>query len=90
MVHNKEQKREYMRKMREQVRQYIMEQKNKPCHDCGLSFPPVCMDYHHDGDKNFEIGASTNTTINLEKIQTEIDKCVLLCACCHRLRHVDD
>ena len=57
-----------------------------PCADCGNSYPPVCMDYHHLGGKKRTV-ASMIRKNSIKVIQEEIDKCVLLCANCHRLRH---
>lgn len=57
-----------------------------PCIICGES-EPVCIDWHHlDPDtKSFTIGANFNKAKNL--ILEEIQKCVCLCANCHRKVH---
>lgn len=60
----------------------------QPCADCGVSYPPRAMDYHHTDPSSKE--ASLGTLIHLggwDRILAEIEKCVLLCANCHRLRH---
>lgn len=56
------------------------------CADCGNVFPAVCMDFHHLGDKEDNISALVGVW-SWDRLQTEIDKCDLLCACCHRIRH---
>ena len=58
----------------------------KPCIVCGES-EPVVIDFHHlDGeDKDFTIGKHWG--LNKETLQKEIDKCVCLCANCHRKVH---
>ena len=57
----------------------------KPCTDCGREFPPVCMDFHHrdPGAKDFSVSQAKTVT----QVQAEIEKCDLICACCHRIRH---
>ena len=88
MSRTREQNRLYQAKRRDMIREYMKEQKNKPCYDCGQRFPPVCMDFHHvRGDKKFELSCATQGARSFRIIQEEIDKCILLCACCHRLRH---
>jgi len=83
---------------------YIEAKKNVPCHDCGKSFPPCCMDLHHIEEKddllkgrhktgNLRNGKSIGSTMkcwSIQKIDEEFRKCVVLCACCHRIRHADD
>lgn len=59
------------------------------CYDCGETYPPYVMDFHHEGDKEGNpskfLGRNT-----LSKAIEELDKCILLCANCHRRRHFDE
>ena len=57
------------------------------CLDCGCSGHPAIFDFHHldSSLKEFTIGHSK--LLSLEKIKYELDKCILLCANCHRIRH---
>ena len=89
-MRTKEQNRERMRVAREKAKAFIISQKSHPCADCGNSFPSICMDFHHIKDKRFDMSRALAVTSSIKKIQEEIDKCVLLCACCHRIRHKDD
>lgn len=59
--------------------------KSQPCSDCGISYPSYVMDFDHRGDKDFEISGSSRTG-SLRKILSEIAKCDLVCANCHRIR----
>ena len=68
---------------------WLREQKSKPCADCGNTFDSVCMDYHHL-DESTKKGSVAVLVINdhsMKVIRKEIDKCVLICSNCHRLRH---
>jgi hypothetical protein len=58
-----------------------------PCADCGNKFPAVCMDFDHTED-NKEAGISNlmNQGASLVRIDSEIAKCELVCANCHRIR----
>lgn len=58
-----------------------------PCADCGES-EPCCLDHHHTDPaaKLFRIGIAAYRK-RPEEIQAELDKCIVLCANCHRKRH---
>lgn len=59
-----------------------------PCEDCGQHFPPCAMDFHHArGAKKFGIGQALRQQIALSTLLTELAKCDLVCANCHRIRH---
>lgn len=66
-------------------KQFIDNQKEK-CAKCGESRTYV-LDYHHkdSNEKDFTIGKVKKGSLDL--IQKEIDKCVVLCANCHREFH---
>src|SRR6266702_860726 len=66
-------------------RQWFIELKNKPCTDCGGTFPACCMDFDHLGDdKQFSVGKGLFGS--KAKLLAEISKCELVCANCHRIR----
>jgi hypothetical protein len=62
---------------------------NKPCVDCGLLFPSVCMDFDHrdPSQKKYTIARMKSLSLKfLPALLEEIAKCDLVCHCCHRLR----
>src|SRR6056300_1374891 len=65
--------------------------KGGSCVDCGGTFPPRVFDFHHvnPDDKEHKI-ASMLRSQSWENAKQELDKCVLLCANCHRIRHSED
>lgn len=57
----------------------------RPCYDCGGMFAPEAMDFDHvTGEK--VSGVSVMAGKPWEEVRKEIDKCQLVCACCHRVR----
>ena len=56
------------------------------CCICGENFP-AAMDFHHLGDKEETISKLSNRSWRIPRVQAEMDKCVLLCANCHRKVH---
>ena len=70
---------------RELIRSIILNFKlQHKCCICGES-EPCCLDFHHLHDKKFEIGYSMDVTV--ENLMEEIEKCIVLCANCHRKLH---
>ena len=60
---------------------------DRGCSVCGERRPYI-LDFHHvSGDKEYTISLLSSSHANWEKIQKEIDKCVILCANCHREEH---
>ncbi len=55
------------------------------CHDC---FPVVCMDFDHRDPETKIKGIMTMVSLcrPWDEIETELAKCDLVCANCHRMR----
>ena len=71
-------------RMREKVRAFINDAKNKPCIDCGIKYPPVCMDFDHLRDKKHNVSRMLH--LSVERVSQEISKCDVVCSNCHRIR----
>ena len=58
------------------------------CMDCGNKFPPLCMDFDHvRGEKTANISEMVYASkYSMDTLRTEIEKCEVVCANCHRLR----
>ncbi len=69
-------------------RKFIDEIKSQPCADCGKRFASCAMDFdHRDGqEKLANIAHMGVRNWSLEKIKSEIKKCDIVCANCHRVR----
>lgn len=82
---------EYVKKSIEKRREWVYELKSNPCTGCGNKYHPCAMHFHHidSKTKSFEIGKQSYRK-SREKIQKEIDKCVLLCANCHSFLHYNE
>ena len=67
--------------------------KNNQCELCGLKRNTIddleIFDFHHKdkNDKSFELGDNIESR-NWEIIKQELDKCMMLCAICHRKQHL--
>ena len=69
-----------------------IEYKGGKCQDCGcvsnLTDDVVKFDFHHLKDKEFAISDSQSK--GWKTLKNELDKCLLLCANCHRMRHTNE
>lgn len=77
-------------KRREERRRWLDELKLGPCMDCGQRFHPAAMDFHHREERNGKRVSKQYDTRKWENVLAEIEKCDLLCANCHRIRHIGE
>ena len=60
--------------------------KNKPCKDCGKSYPPCAMDFDHTENNKVKKINIFLTNCNKAKLIEEVNKCEIVCSNCHRIR----
>jgi len=70
------------------AKKFVDEYKSaRVCADCGKSWPPVAMDLDHvRGEKSGNVAGFVSAAYKLDLIKLELEKCDVVCACCHRLR----
>lgn len=56
------------------------------CYDCKQVYPRAVYDFHHVDMSAKEYTPSTLFS-SRNKLEKELENCILLCANCHRLRH---
>lgn len=56
------------------------------CSLCGEK-EPVCLDFHHLFNKQIEISTLASRQWSWDRVEAEIEKCVVVCANCHRKIH---
>jgi hypothetical protein len=80
--------REWSKKRRKGLRELVWYYKAAhPCIDCGESDPSVLEFDHVTGEKIGDINGLVRTLRRESVILTEMAKCVMRCANCHRRRH---
>lgn len=55
------------------------------CIRCGWSGHQSAFEFHHLRDKDFNFGGLANKSWSV--LKKELEKCELLCSCCHRIEH---
>jgi len=79
---------EAVQKRREAVKQMSIDYKGGCCNKCGYSKCNKALEFHRldPTKKDFSISYNGNTYA-WTTVKKELDKCVLLCANCHREKH---
>lgn len=81
----------YVRNREKKIKAWLKEYKQTlRCEVCGENHP-ACLDFHHidSNDKKFAIGRLKHY-LSMKLLKTEIEKCKVLCANCHRKYHWND
>lgn len=60
------------------------------CSKCKQEFHPAVYEFHHTKPEEKDRDPSKMMTLSQERLKTELDKCILLCANCHRIEHHGD
>ena len=73
-------------KRRKLNKQLLVEYKGGKCQRCGYDKCIAALEFHHldPSTKSFSL---TGNTLGIERQKEEADKCILVCANCHREIH---
>ena len=73
-------------KRRRKNKELLVEYKGGCCERCGYNKCIAALEFHHLDPSTKEFGLTGNT-YGLERQKKEADKCILVCANCHREIH---
>ena len=77
-----------VQRRREKVRAMAVEYKGGRCQVCDYDKCIEALEFHHLDPTQKDFGIShKGYTRSWEKVKEEVDKCILLCANCHREYH---
>lgn len=67
----------------------LIRYKGGKCEKCGYSNNLAALDFHHidPKTKSFQLDSRHLSNTNIDKLKDEVNKCILLCANCHRETH---
>jgi predicted HNH restriction endonuclease len=68
-------------------KQEAINYKGGKCQLCGYDKYKGALEFHHIDPTKKDFALSAGRLTSLEKLKPELDKCVLLCANCHREVH---
>jgi hypothetical protein len=77
----------YQKKKRVELKTELIAMRGGRCEQCGYSAATAALEFHHRdaGSKEFQISYGS---VSRKRLWAEALKCDLLCANCHRLRHL--
>lgn len=80
-----------VQRRREKVKHMAVEYKGGKCERCGYNKCIEALEFHHldPSEKDFAI-SSKGYTRSWESVKNELDKCIMLCANCHREIHNEE
>jgi hypothetical protein len=79
------------RKRKQQIEWFRSLKSKLRCERCGETHPSA-LDFHNrdPNQKEFGIAGMIRRTLSMKRIKAEIDKCIVLCANCHRKLHYEE
>lgn len=87
---NKEYAREKQRLKKRERKLEAIQYLGGCCSNCGGTFHPAIYEFHHINPEEKDRDPSKMLQLSKERLYKELDKCILLCANCHRLTHHGD
>jgi len=98
---NEKWRKKHWHKIRDKVvkrnRELVLKHKQKlvnylggKCSVCGYDKCLGALHFHHKNEKEKEFGISNYLLCNLKMLKKEADKCILICANCHRELHAEE
>lgn len=79
-----------VQKRRKKIKELAIEYKGGCCEKCGYNKYNEVLEFHHLDPTKKDFGiASDGHCKSWEKVKKELDKCIMVCANCHREIHVE-
>lgn len=87
---NKDYVREKQREDKRTRKLWAIKYLGEKCNECKNTFHPSIYEFHHVDPETKDKDPSKMMSLSLLRLTNELDKCILLCANCHRLIHHGD
>lgn len=84
---NKEKIIEINRELAKKHKKELVYYKGGKCEKCAYNKYIGALDFHHKDPKEKSFTIASKLLCNMEMLKYEVDKCLLLCANCHREKH---
>ncbi len=87
----KDKVKEQTKERRKDIQQWFYDYKSSlECSKCDENRPRALSFHHTDDDKDIRVSQLATKGYGKETILEEIEKCIVLCANCHRVHHTDE
>jgi hypothetical protein len=84
---NRRRRQDYANEKNKSRKKEIVKHFGNKCHDCEQSYPQYVYQFHHLDPTKKDVNPSYAMTQRPSKMWEELDKCIMLCANCHMIRH---
>ena len=76
-------------KKAQEIKRKAIEYKGGKCNQCSYDKCQSALEFHHlnPSEKDYSISEVLTKAVNFDALKIELDKCMLLCANCHREAH---
>lgn len=84
---NRQRYQEIQNKKRILLKYQLLKAKGGKCSICGYDKNSSALEFHHLDAIEKDFAISSSSTTNFDKLLLEVEKCIILCANCHRELH---
>lgn len=76
-----------LKSFRQRMKDRLVDYKGGKCQLCGYNKCNTALEFHHLNPHEKDFGISKYTNLKWDSVVSEVDKCVMVCANCHREIH---
>ena len=77
----------HVKKRRSVLKEELVKYKGGKCEICGYNKCIEALEFHHLNREEKDFTISSYLRLGIDKLKKEADKCILVCANCHREIH---
>ena len=77
----------HVKKRRIKLKEELVKYKGGKCEICGYNKCIAALEFHHLNKEEKDFTISSYSNLSIDKLKSEVDKCILVCANCHREIH---
>jgi hypothetical protein len=81
---------QHVKSHRQKIKERAIEYKGGKCEKCGYKKCNRALEFHHTSPNEKDFTISKYSVLSWNKVKIELDKCILICANCHRELHDDE
>lgn len=80
---------ESVKKWKKKRKEILVDYKGGKCEICGYNRCLSALEFHHLNEEEKSFSISSKNIVSIDRYKEEVDKCILVCANCHREIHAD-
>lgn len=84
---NRKRRQQAMNERNRKRKRLVVEHFGDKCLDCGQTYPQCVYEFHHLDPSQKDWNPSQSLSHSEERMWQELNKCVMLCSKCHKIRH---